>query len=321
MLTTFLCYLMLDFYRLERFEKNLAGVNKFQLFIPGKIIHLVDTKGNNSSEDYVPYYAHRKDFNQVVISKRMLSDHDIHFLIDVFRDIRLVGPHSSNVSLISHDFNQMFLEDDEKEAIEPDTRLFFCCSNPNGKLPLVLASIATMAWALGAYGSSGCDFMTFHSFLPELPLGLYSYALYECTQLDANNTCVSIELSEQCFAYPPHYEASSQLQASRSFAALGKIFGVLALTLLWVSTCFVIQRRSWIVACVTLLLTSLFQGLVLVLFRDSDCVDSDDLDDDVFITSCSMNTGAVVTIVSTCLWFVVAVGAIRMARTVHPGRT
>mmetsp|Transcript_11971 Transcript_11971/g.24570 ORF Transcript_11971/g.24570 Transcript_11971/m.24570 type:complete len:640 (+) Transcript_11971:31-1950(+) len=312
-------YQRVEKLKLERFEKNLAGVNKFQLFIPGRIIHLVDTKGNNSSEDYVPYYAHRKDFNQVVISKRMLSDHDIHFLIDIFRDIRLVGPHSNNVSLISHDFHQIFLEDDENEAIEPDTRLFFCCSNPNGKLPLVLASIAAMAWSLGAYGSSGCDFITFHSVLPELPLGLYSYALYECTQLDANNTCVSIEISEQCFAYPPHYEASPQLQASRGFAALGKVFGVLALTMLWVSTCFVIQRRSWIVACIMLLLTSLFQGLVLVFVRDSDCRNSVDVDDDFFITSCSMNTGAMITIVSTCLWFVVAVGAIRLARMAKPG--
>ncbi|KAL7463719.1 hypothetical protein ACHAXS_004076 [Conticribra weissflogii] len=306
--------------KLERFEKNLAGVNKFQLFIPGKIIHLVDTKGNNSSKDYVPYYAHRKDFNQVLISKRMLSDHDIHFLIDIFRDTRLVGPHSNAASLINHDIRQILKKDNEIDVNEPDIRLFFCCSNPNGKLPLILASIASLAWALGAYGSSGCDFLTFHSIFVDLPLGLYSYALMECTQLDANNTCVSTEISELCYTYPPNYEGSPQLQASRIFAAMGKIFGVLAVTLLWVSTCYLIKRHTWILACITLLLTSLFQGLVLILFRDSDCLDSNDLDDDFFTSSCSMNTGAIITIVSTCLWFAVAVGAIRLARTANMGR-
>lgn len=58
----------LKLFKAERSDKNNSGVNRVQLFIPGKIIHLVDTNGDGN---YIPYYASKSEFNQLEISKRM----------------------------------------------------------------------------------------------------------------------------------------------------------------------------------------------------------------------------------------------------------
>ena len=58
----------LEKLRAERADKNTKKSMK-PLFIPGKIIHLVDTSGTENKETYVPYWASRDEFNQIEISK------------------------------------------------------------------------------------------------------------------------------------------------------------------------------------------------------------------------------------------------------------
>ena len=58
----------LEKLRAERADKNTKKSMK-PLFIPGKIIHLVDTSGVENKGTYVPYWASRDEFNQIEISK------------------------------------------------------------------------------------------------------------------------------------------------------------------------------------------------------------------------------------------------------------
>ena len=58
--------------KLREFRDERATKNKesCKLYIAGKIIHLVDTTGDETK--YVPYWASRYEFNQVELSKTML---------------------------------------------------------------------------------------------------------------------------------------------------------------------------------------------------------------------------------------------------------
>jgi hypothetical protein len=78
-------------FRNERARKNKIGEISVKLYIPGQIIHLVDTMGDETK--YVAYWASRYDFNQVILSKRMLPDHDIPSLVGILRSLKLDDVH------------------------------------------------------------------------------------------------------------------------------------------------------------------------------------------------------------------------------------
>lgn len=79
-------YATLEEFRAERAAKNSESVNAVQLHVPGRPIHLIDSKNNGL---YHAYWAKHDDFNTVEISPRMLSDHDIHCLPDVLSNIQV----------------------------------------------------------------------------------------------------------------------------------------------------------------------------------------------------------------------------------------
>ena len=146
----------LEKLRAERADKNTKKSMK-PLFIPGKIIHLVDTSGTENKETYVPYWASRDEFNQIEISRRMYSDHDVHSLVDILKDIELGG--TNTASLAFHDKSMMIMQDDgDDDTAEVDITLFSCCSNPYGKLPLLLAVLTVIAQSL-SNSSAGCEFL------------------------------------------------------------------------------------------------------------------------------------------------------------------
>eukprot|EP00956_Cyclotella_meneghiniana_P032269 scaffold87865_cov64-Cyclotella_meneghiniana.AAC.2 len=178
-------YRKLKEFRFERSEKTRVGVNSIRLFLPGKVIHLVDMKGDNGASSYVPYYARRHQFNQVVMSDRMISDHDIHYLVDILENTRLCG----DFKVISTAFmSTPFILDDEEDP-DVDIRLFMCCSNPYGKIPVLMSLLTTIALALTLASHLGCRmYISTHPDLPEgwrISHGLYTYSFVQCTSADA----------------------------------------------------------------------------------------------------------------------------------------
>jgi hypothetical protein len=116
-------------FRSERDEKTKRSINNTQLFLPRRIVHLVDIKGDNGASGYAPYYARRREFNQLVVSKRMIADHDIHYLVDILENTRLCGDFNA-ISCVFGSSPYLIDED----VPEVDIRLFICCSNPYGKM-------------------------------------------------------------------------------------------------------------------------------------------------------------------------------------------
>jgi hypothetical protein len=259
-------YKKLEAFRYERAEKKKIGINSIQLFIPGKIIHLADVKGDDGFASYTPYYAKRCEFNQVIMSNRMLADHDIHSLVDILRETQLCG--ESNRITVAFANSPITSKDDD--IAELDVRLFMCCSNPYGKLPILLTTLAFGAFALTLLGHYGCEFFIYSYALDDVDgvvsysYGLFKYKLLECAFPDEDGFCDSFgyeEADSPCVPSPGIYDDNLTAQA---FAYVVKAFGFVSLTLLLVSQCFAIKRTTWMVITTLLALTSLFQGLVLL---------------------------------------------------------
>ncbi len=118
-------YKAVQAFRNERARKNKIGEISVKLYMPGQIIHLVDTTGNETK--YIAYWTSRYYFNLVIISKRMLPDHDIPSLVGILRNLKLDDVHKV----------QTWHEDDgEAEGEEVDICLIVPFSNPQGMLPL-----------------------------------------------------------------------------------------------------------------------------------------------------------------------------------------
>jgi hypothetical protein len=230
-------YKKLQEFRSERAEKNRDGINSTQLVIAGKIIHLIDTRGDNGAASYVPYYAQRYEFNQVIMSNRMVSDHSIHFLVDIFENTRLCG----DFNAISCGFaSTPFVLDEEDHDF--DVRLFICCSNPYGKLPVLLFLLAMTALALAAWTHLGCRF--FITSLPEHPVsledevidtygivyGLSMRSIVHCESQDG--ICDSLGEYHKignCLPYPAKLDENVDMIYAQAFTFLVEIFGFISI--------------------------------------------------------------------------------------------
>ncbi len=205
-------YKAVEAFRDERARKNKIGVISVKLYIPGQIIHLVDTLGDETK--YVAYWASRYDFNQVILSKRMLPDHDIPSLVHILRNLKLDDVHQVNT----------WQEDkEEAEGEEVEIRLIVPSSNPQGKFPLVLAIVGSIAIILAIFSNQGCHYVTRSSIIEPsdgglpytgvgLNAGLWSYNLKQCIPGEICNSTDKATLG--------NYEDSPYCQPMVSLTAL-----------------------------------------------------------------------------------------------------
>jgi hypothetical protein len=308
-------YKRLITFRSERDEKIRRSINNTQLVLPGRIIHLVDIKGDNSASGYVPYYARRREFNQLIVSKRMIADHDIHYLVDILENTRLCG--DFNVISCAFGSSPCLVDEDVPDV---DIRLFICCSNPYGKMPILISMLATAAFGLALWTHLGCRF--YIASFPDLPVlagagetlrisyGLYMYSVVKCTRQDG--ICGSLgeyERLGKCLPYPMVYVEDQDMVRAQVFAFVVETTGFIALSIILVSQCFSITRSWWKFVSILFLMASLFQGLVMLPVRGCE----DDMDRNP-ANDCQLAQNGVGCVVACCLWFVCAVCSMSIAK-------
>ena len=158
----------------------MIGEISVKLYIPGQIIHLVDTMGDETK--YVAYWASRYDFNQVILSKRMLPDHDIPSLVGILRNLKLDDV---------HEVRTWQEEGEDAEGEEVEIRLVVPFSNPQGMIPLVLVMIGIISLVMAIISNQGCNYMKRSSIIQQsdggssypgmgLNVGLWTYNLKQC---------------------------------------------------------------------------------------------------------------------------------------------
>jgi len=306
-------------FRSERAAKNLTGEVSVKLYIPGRIIHLVDTKGDETK--YVPYWDSRYEFNQVILSKRMLADHDILSLPDLLRNINLDE---------CHEVNTWAVHDEEVE--ERELSFIVPCSNPQGKMPIILLIFIVVGCILATFSNRGCKFVSRSSTmhppdgkipypLPSLNTGLWYYNLMQCIdEEDCDDTppfdASNYVDSDYCYPYAQIYRPNSYWVAARAFGSITLLTGLVGIVPISTATCVQLKKRTWYLLCSWFLLVTVFQGLQFLIMKGDLCTEwTVPGTAETIKSDCTLARDGYIGIAATVIWFITAVGCSSMART------
>lgn len=85
----------------------------------------------------------------------MYTDHDIHGLVDILRDVKI---NLSRVSSFTIKAQTVIEDDDESIDVEDDAvQLFYCRYHPLGKLPIIMSILGSITFVIIAFES--CDLL------------------------------------------------------------------------------------------------------------------------------------------------------------------
>lgn len=250
----------------------------------------------------------------------MTADHSMLDLVEILNNIRLDKDDNRSLSrssiIASTFFNSMNSgkADGSEDNGGTDARLFMCCSNPDGKLPICISLVLASALALSVKSMTECTFfssdervITWGNVTVDIPfsVGLFSYTLLECEGGNCSGTNETIVPSEFCAPYPDGEEGQG-MTVARAFALFVLLFGGFSFLLLCVSTCLSLRRWAWTLISCMLLLTSLCQGLVFIMKRSTLCVGHSDEGSGSLEAICRISTGAYEAIAAGCIYFISA---------------
>ena len=317
-------YQKVQAFRNERITKIQTSEAGVKLYIPGRIIHLADTKGDGAK--YVPYWASRYEFNQVIMSGRMLADHRMPSIVNILRTLDLDD---------IHEVNTWHIDEKIDETEDEEVRLIVPCSNPQGKLPLVLVAVTLAAIIMAILANQGCKYVVRSTVIdpPDgepypgigLNAGLWSYNLKQCSGEGGCNTTEPYGAhenytdSEYCQVYSDFFVPDIYWKSARAFSTFSQVLGFAGLILLSTATCTKLKTRTWVFTCSVFLLATLFQGLQFLFFKSDLCTEWEHPTDEGYtaVSDCSLATDGKLGVACTVLWFVVAVGCAQMARIAY----
>ncbi|KAL7535218.1 hypothetical protein ACHAXR_007620 [Thalassiosira sp. AJA248-18] len=300
-------------FRNERAAKNQTSDVSVKLYIPGQIIYLVDTMGDETK--YVPYWASRYEFNQVILSGRMLADHSMPPLVDVLRNLNLDEV---------HEVQTWHTGDKEEEDEDVEIPMIIPFSNPQGYIPLLLIAVAVIACIMAGMSSQTCQYFTRSATISDngtsrqgdsVSVGLWAYNLKQCTDEIGCDTD-DLEDSKYCQQYGKLIDETIDIywKSARAFGSISALLGLISMGLISTATCAKLRKRTWIVSVTLFLIATLCQGLQFLFFKSDLCNEwIHPVTEELVSSECSISTGAIFGIVATILWFTAAVGCLFMA--------
>lgn len=237
-------------FRNERAEKNQTSEVSVKLYIPGQIIHLVDTMGDETK--YVPYWASRYEFNQVILSSRMLADHSIPPLVEILRNLSLDDVHEV------HAWHNLKEEEDGSE--DDGILAFMPFSNPQGRFPLLLIFLAVAGCVVASLANQMCKYVTRSAMVYDpvtqsttpgqgLSAGLWSYNLKQCIDPDDCDIInpSDLEDSKYCQQYGRLFDnIDVYWRAARAFGSISALLGLMSIGIISFSSCTKLKKRTWV---------------------------------------------------------------------------
>ena len=334
-----------DFWRkYQQYKEERSELAAMKLFLPGNIIHLVDTK--NDHTHYIPVWASRHEFNSMVLSDRSISDHRAPPIIEALQGIRLdqIGELPEEQLLLAEE------SDDNEDEPKVTAGMCHCLSSTPGRYAFLLALLTTVSFLISAFTDASCNFFTrgavleINGTLVEeshfLGVGLNSFQMRQCA--DGTNQCFEnpneIDLTTKaagCTPFPPSFEPDAHWQAARAASFFALVFGVICLAVVWTLTCLSHGRRSWYGLAIASSLAAVSQGLVFLVLGtdlckgelvisdlDAEIVDNtedsnpfgDLLRPDSLSYNCTMSTFGKVSIFGVCLWSFIGLASFVMGR-------
>ena len=308
-------------FRAERETKNSTTI---PLFIPGKIIHLVDASGDEKQGHYIPYWAKRSDF-QLELTRRMYADHDIHSLVLILRDVCIDMSRAASLTIKP----LTIVEDGDTDDVDDDVQLFSCRYHPYGRLPTVLSLLGVAVFVITGLEANSCDFLcisippsTMYDAVNKskmygrmnMTLGLWLYELLDCD--NTTGSCSEVEdyfhsesyPNNNCQPYPKTFDVGQFTHGSRVLYAIAFFWFGLAVFMIMVSVLFVYEQWTWMLISIMLLAGSLLRTLTLFFIIQ--------IDTNLCSGSCHAHLGrdAVISMVICAMCFIMALGAGYLAK-------
>lgn len=287
-------------FRNERASKNAASM---KLYIAGRIIYLVDTKGEESK--YIAYWASRYEFQSIKVSSKMISDHVMHTLVKTLRSLDLDDTcHNEMEMLRPNEFSE------KDESV--DYRTFICCSMPNGIKRTISAMLLSFAaWILAVISNESCSFaegsdititdvdMSYKD--ATLAYGMWSF-IPKSRGEDGR-----LQNAAYCFPYPREYNPGSHVTTARVFSIFSLFVGFIVIGLLFISTAMEFKKSAQITTTSMAFAACLFQSLQLLFLQSNFCSGEQPIvaagQSIVVDGECHLSTGGFFSIASIALWF------------------
>ena len=147
----------------------------------------MDTSGDETG--YIPYWASRYEFNQVILSGTSLSDHSMIPLPDILKGLDLETIRQADT------FSSGYKVDQEDEE-DPNFLKFMLCSFPNGRLASLLVVSSLIGVIFSFFSNTLCKYVSRKTIIhypnstttPGIGVsaGIYSYTLKQCARHDGN---------------------------------------------------------------------------------------------------------------------------------------
>jgi hypothetical protein len=289
-------------FRSERASKNAALT---KLYVAGKIMHIVDTKGDESK--YIAYWTSPNEFQNIKLSSNLVSDHMMPNVIKSLKSLDLDDTHDIMELFHQREFSE------KEEAV--DYRTFACFSMPNGRKRTVSVMLCSfVAWILSILSNDTCSFVkrsgllvaevdgiSYNSLL-ELSFGIWTFK----PKISAEDG--SLQEATYCAPYALEYKPSPPVRSARVFSMFSAILGFIIIGILFFFTAMKFKRSARIATTAIIFATCFFQGLQLLFLQSVVCMG----EGPILAASqridvgekCHLSTGAYFSIASVAVWFI-----------------
>lgn len=177
-------------------------------------------------------------------------------------------------------------------------------SRPHGNSVFFPIILTTAAFILSNAANRWCDYLVYTgSKVSEIVLpssqsstvltgniGIWSFS----NPIDDNT----------CYYYPEDYQFDAKFRAARAFSIWTVVTGGITMIILWFTSCMPMGRIAWSAISLTLLLNTLFEGLILLVLRSDWCTGSG------LSNSCTLSYGSRCGIFAVVFWFLASLSAV-----------
>lgn len=184
---------------------------------------------------------------------------------------------------------------------------------PSNRYSIVTSIFAAVAFLLGLEAAISCTFISFHSnsgFSEPVTMrfGIWTWESWTFVTSTGGSTVVY----ETCSHYPSDEKIDSNWKAARAFSTVALVVGGVFLFSNLILSCISSSQNKLRFEGLCFMLTSIFQGLSLLLLGSVLCNDNDlviklseeiNLRDFGMETTCSMHSGANCAITAVVFWF------------------
>lgn len=318
-----------DFKRAQAERKAKSATNYVPLFPPGKIVYLTRKK-----KGCRPQYAENTDFNEILLSPTIASDHSIVTVIRNLQDI---------IQCFDGNSKDRFVEDDDEDEMAGDilvlnesndtalidTPACVCCSLPHGSIIFLTIILGIISIICAVLANNHCNFVHRSTVVSEQDIdtggmvshpgigvstGLWSYEekIYKGT--GPRDDPSSYSYSNICRPFMTCIQPDAYLTAARICSTFANLVGGFTVMAVCFASCVRYKRIAWAIITMGFFLAMALQGLVFFVFRSDLCTTwtgvCEGTEPNTVHSTCTLGWGGKMCCVAVVFWFLTTLSTV-----------